>query len=110
MSLNMVILNGCKPGDIFGKYTSFHWNGKEVVVDYGIVPADIFENIENIGHFIYVFIHKKLSMVLSATKTSKFKICQNFHDKKYINQSWRLKKCSAFLRIPRAIMKWTNPF
>ena len=50
MSLNMVILNGRKPGDIFGKYTSFHWNGKEVVVDYGIVPADIFENIS----FFYV--------------------------------------------------------
>ena len=41
----MVILNGRKPGDIFGKYISFHWNGKAVVVDYGIVPADIFENI-----------------------------------------------------------------
>ena len=45
-SLNMVILNGRKTGDVFGKHTSIHWNGK-AVVDYAIVPADIFEHVSS---------------------------------------------------------------
>ena len=45
-SLNMVILNGRKTGDVFGKYTSIHWNGK-AVVDYAIVPADMFEHVSS---------------------------------------------------------------
>ena len=32
-SLDFLIINGRKAGDIFGKYTSFQWNGKSVV-DY----------------------------------------------------------------------------
>ena len=32
-SLGLIILNGRKVGDIFGKYTSFQWNGCSVV-DY----------------------------------------------------------------------------
>ena len=41
-ALNMTILNGRKSGDLFGKYTSIHWNGK-AVVDFGIVPGDSYE-------------------------------------------------------------------
>ena len=43
-ALNMTILNGRKSGDLFGKYTSIHWNGK-AVVDFGIVPADSYEAV-----------------------------------------------------------------
>ena len=32
-SLGLLILNGRKVGDLFGKYTSFQWNGSSVV-DY----------------------------------------------------------------------------
>ena len=35
----MTILNGRKPGDLLGKYTSFNWNGR-AVVDFGLVPVD----------------------------------------------------------------------
>ena len=45
-SLNMTILNGRKTGDIFGKYTSIHWNGK-AVVDYGVVPAEMYEEVSS---------------------------------------------------------------
>ena len=40
----MAILNGRKTGDIFGKYTSIHWNGK-AVVDYGVVPAEMYDDV-----------------------------------------------------------------
>ena len=43
-ALNMTILNGRKSGDLFGKYTSIHWNGK-AVVDFGIVPVDSYEEV-----------------------------------------------------------------
>ena len=43
-ALNMTILNGRKSGDLFGKYTSIHWNGK-AVVDFGIVPVDSYEAV-----------------------------------------------------------------
>ena len=43
-ALNMTILNGRKSGDLFGKYTSIHWNGK-AAVDFGIVPVDSYEAV-----------------------------------------------------------------
>ena len=43
-SLNMTILNGRKTGDIFGKFTSIHWNGK-AVVDYAVVPVNMYEEV-----------------------------------------------------------------
>lgn len=51
-SLNMIILNGRKNGDLFGKFTSFQWNGK-AVVDYVIVPTDHFDDVVsfNVGNY-----------------------------------------------------------
>ena len=52
-SLDMAILNGRKTGDLFGKNTSFNWNGK-AVVDYAIVPTDLFDNISlfKVGNYV----------------------------------------------------------
>ena len=51
-SLNMIILNGRKNGDLFGKFTLFQWNGK-AVVDYVIVPTDLFDDVVsfNVGNY-----------------------------------------------------------
>ena len=43
-SLNLVILNGRKPGDMFGKVTSIHSIGCSVV-DYVVSDHEIFDNI-----------------------------------------------------------------
>ena len=52
-SLGLVIVNGCKTCDIYGKYKSFQWNGSSVV-DYVITSQKMFENIEylNVGNYI----------------------------------------------------------
>lgn len=52
-SLDMAILNGRKTGDLFGKNTSFDWNGK-AVVDYAIIPTDLFDNISlfKVGNYV----------------------------------------------------------
>ena len=43
-AFDMTILNGRKPGDLFGKYTSLNCNGR-AVVDFGVVPVDWFDAI-----------------------------------------------------------------
>ena len=43
-TLNINIINGRKAGDIFGKITSFQWNGK-AVVDYIISSSDLLPSI-----------------------------------------------------------------
>ena len=43
-SLGLVVLNGRKIGDLFGKYTSLQWNGSSVV-DYVLVDQSIFSAI-----------------------------------------------------------------
>ena len=43
-AFNLVIINGRKTGDPFGKITSYQWNGKSVV-DYAISSSDIFTDI-----------------------------------------------------------------
>ena len=43
-SLNLLILNGRKTGDPWGKITSYQWNGT-AVVDYVIISSDIFSKI-----------------------------------------------------------------
>ena len=52
-SMDYLILNGRKTGDIFGKFTSFQWNGNSVV-DYVITQASFFDNISTlqVGQFI----------------------------------------------------------
>ena len=46
--LDFLILNGRKTGDIFGKCTSFQWNGSSVV-DYVITAASSFYRITTLG-------------------------------------------------------------
>lgn len=43
-SMDFLIVNGRKTGDIFGKYTSIHWNGSSIV-DYVITPALSFDRV-----------------------------------------------------------------
>ena len=52
-SLGVIALNGRKVGDLFGKYTSFQWNGNSVV-DYVLVSKSIFPSVSyfKIGNFI----------------------------------------------------------
>ena len=52
-SLGLIILNGRKVGDLFGKYTSFQWNGCSVV-DYVLASNSIYPSISylKIGNFI----------------------------------------------------------
>ena len=52
-SLQLVILNGRKIGDLFGKFTSLQWNGNSVV-DYVLVSKSIYSSITyfQIGNFI----------------------------------------------------------
>ena len=52
-SLQLVILNGRKIGDLFGKFTSLQWNGNSVV-DYVLVSKSLYSSITyfKIGNFI----------------------------------------------------------
>ena len=52
-SLELVILNGRKIGDLFGKFTSLQWNGNSVV-DYVLASQSIYSSITyfKIGDFI----------------------------------------------------------
>ena len=43
-ALNLIIINGRKTGDPFGKITSYQWNGKSVV-DYVISSLELFNSI-----------------------------------------------------------------
>ena len=50
---DLLILNGRKTGDIFGKLTSHNWNGSSVV-DYGVASNSIFDNIGkfSVGQYV----------------------------------------------------------
>ena len=52
-SLGLLILNGRKVGDLFGKYTSIQWNGCSVV-DYVLASNSIYSSISyfKVGNFI----------------------------------------------------------
>ena len=52
-STGMVILNGRKMGDFFGKYTCFRYNGSSVV-DYVLINDGLYDQIElfKVGNFI----------------------------------------------------------
>ena len=70
-TLNMNILNGRKTGDLFGKTTSFQWNGNGVV-DYVISSYDLFPHITyfKIGDYIpWVSDHCPLLYKLSVKGT-----------------------------------------
>ena len=65
----LVILNGRKTGDIYGKLTSFQWNGNSVA-DYVIVSQSIYDNIYffKIRDYIpWLSDHSAVSYKLSTT-------------------------------------------
>ena len=49
----VVILNGRKTGELYGKYTCFQWNGSSTV-DYVLVNENLYDNIVlfKVGKFI----------------------------------------------------------
>ena len=66
---DLVILNGRKTGDIFGKLTSFQWNGSSVA-DYVVVSQSIYDNIEyfKVREYIpWLSDHSAVSYKLSTT-------------------------------------------
>ena len=70
-TLNMNILNGRKIGDLFGRLTSFQWNGNGVV-DYVISSHDLFPHISylQVGSYIpWVSDHCPLLYKLSINNT-----------------------------------------
>ena len=68
---NMIIINGRKTGDPFGKITSFQWNGK-AVVDYVISSFELFRNITflkwvNTSHLFQITAPFSLKCTQNAT-------------------------------------------
>ena len=71
-SLNLKIMNGRTSGDIFGKITSFHWNGK-AVVDYIIASSDLHPSFTSmrVGNYNpFLSDHCPLSCELKANSKS----------------------------------------
>ena len=52
-SFDYSLLNGRKTGDIFGKYTSFQWNGSRVV-DYVLSDQNIFDQIITLLEILFL--------------------------------------------------------
>ncbi len=52
-TLNLVINNGRKPGDMYGKYTSIQWNGSSVV-DYVISSYELYQDISTLRIGTYI--------------------------------------------------------
>ena len=68
MTHNLVINNGRKPGDMYGKYTSIQWNGSSVV-DYVLSSYELFEDIPTlrVGKYIpWISDHCALHFSLSS--------------------------------------------
>ena len=66
---NLVITNGRKAGDIFGKYTCHNWNGSSVV-DYFLCPASFFDRISkfSVGQYIpWLSDHSIIKTIISLS-------------------------------------------
>ena len=77
-SQNMIIINGRKTGDPFGKITSYQWNGK-AVVDYVISSFELFHNITflkwvNTSHLYQITAPFSLKYTQNATRGKNTKI------------------------------------
>ena len=72
-SLYFLIVNGRKSGDIFGKFTSFHWNGSSVV-DYVITSMASFDRIRSMevdNFYPWLSDHCALKYTLSLNREIK---------------------------------------
>ena len=74
-AFNMTILNGRKPGDLFGKYTSFNWNGR-AVVDFGLVPVDSIDAVVSFTVGNYAPFISDHCPIFFDLKTSKKKVTE----------------------------------
>ena len=81
-ALKLAIVNGRKNGDVFGKYTSFQWNGNGVV-DYVITTHNLFHKIEyfTVGNYIpwlsdHCALHFKLKLSSSVKPIKQIKTPQ----------------------------------
>ena len=109
---NLVILNGRKTGDPWGKITSYQWNGT-AVVDYVITSLDLFKNITSfkVGDYSpWVSDHCPLLFEMIVSKTLKEvekekleKLPKSFH----IGPEDR-KKFIETLKSPEMIGKLTS--
>ena len=69
-ALNLLIVNGRKSGDIYGKYTSIQWKGCSVV-DYVISDYELFQDISSlkIGPYIpWLSDHCALHFTISGSE------------------------------------------
>ena len=75
------ILNGRKTGDLFGKFTSFQWNGKGVV-DYVIASHDLYSHLTylNVGSYSpWLSDHCPLFFKLNVVSKKIMQIGENLH-------------------------------
>ena len=95
-SFNVIIVNGRKTGDPFGKITSFQWNGQGVV-DYVISSHEIFSRIKyfNIGAYCpWVSDHCPISFKLTVQKLPMKPPMENLSDspdKYYFDEKCKTK-------------------
>ena len=100
-ALKLAIVNGRKNGDLFGKCTSFQWNGNSVV-DYVLSSHNLFHNIETftIGNYIpwisdHCALHLKLNILSQNKPTtqrhiSKHEIYNSFHWNRNSSENFNL--------------------
>ena len=98
-ALKLAILNGRKNGDLFGKYTSFQWNGNSVV-DYVLSTHNLFHKIESftIGNYIpwisdHCALHFKLKI---STPTKLFTQVNREKNETYNSFYWNKDSTEKF--------------
>ena len=105
-SLDFIVVNGRTPGDIFGKYTSFQWNGSSVV-DYLIMPTIYFDKILSmkVGEFYpWLSDHCPLLYSISLDKEINSSVKENALNKLPPNFKWstlnKTKFEAALISVP----------
>ena len=98
-ALGLVILNGRKTGDIFGKYTSFQWNGNSVV-DYVIVSQPVYDEIEcfKVGNYIpWLSDHCAIRYKLNTSNDKLLPNNKNELDEEYESIRWDKNSNNKFI-------------
>ena len=84
--LNLSIINGRKPGDMYGAYTSIQWNGNSLI-DYVISSREIFESIPTmrVGQFIpWISDHCAVHFQISTFMEKQMKKTKKIHTSKQL--------------------------
>ena len=86
-SLNLVILNGRKPGDMFGKVTSIQSNGCSVV-DYVVSDFETFSDISSLNVSKYCpWLSDHCALHFEIFNSEGVDLTQNSHTKKKYQNS-----------------------